>query len=107
MNYSLHPEAQEDLRDAAEFYRDRAGNTLFAILAGRVRTIGKYPFAAPRTGFTVARSWPPSLPHEALSLFANLSFLFANLYGLRRRNSYLGCSSSQSPSRLLARKEVV
>lgn len=28
MNYSLHPEAEEDLRDAAEFYRDRAGNSL-------------------------------------------------------------------------------
>ena len=28
MNYSLHPEAVEDLRDAAEFYRDRAGNSL-------------------------------------------------------------------------------
>ena len=28
MNYSLHPEAQADLRDAAEFYRDSAGNRL-------------------------------------------------------------------------------
>jgi toxin ParE1/3/4 len=28
MNYSLHPEAEADLRDAAEFYRDRAGNSL-------------------------------------------------------------------------------
>jgi plasmid stabilization system protein ParE len=28
MNYSLHPEAEEDLRDAAEFYRERAGNSL-------------------------------------------------------------------------------
>lgn len=28
MNYSLHPEAQADLRDAAEFYRNNAGNSL-------------------------------------------------------------------------------
>jgi toxin ParE1/3/4 len=28
MNYSLHPEAEEDLRNAAEFYRGRAGNSL-------------------------------------------------------------------------------
>ncbi len=28
MIYSLHPEAEEDLRDAAEFYRERAGNRL-------------------------------------------------------------------------------
>ena len=28
MRYSIHPEAQGDLRDAAEFYRERAGNTL-------------------------------------------------------------------------------
>jgi plasmid stabilization system protein ParE len=28
MIYSLHPEAEADLRDAAEFYRERAGNSL-------------------------------------------------------------------------------
>lgn len=28
MNYSLHPEAEDDLREAAEFYRERAGNSL-------------------------------------------------------------------------------
>jgi len=28
VNYSLHPGAQEDLRDAAEFYREQAGTAL-------------------------------------------------------------------------------
>jgi plasmid stabilization system protein ParE len=28
MSYSLHPEAESDLREAAEYYRERAGNTL-------------------------------------------------------------------------------
>ena len=28
MKYSLHPEAEDDLREAAEFYRERAGNSL-------------------------------------------------------------------------------
>jgi plasmid stabilization system protein ParE len=28
MRYWLHPEAENDLRDAAEFYRERADNTL-------------------------------------------------------------------------------
>jgi toxin ParE1/3/4 len=28
MNYSLHPEAEADLRDASEFYRERADKTL-------------------------------------------------------------------------------
>jgi toxin ParE1/3/4 len=28
MNYWLHPEAREDLREAAEFYRDNAGVAL-------------------------------------------------------------------------------
>jgi toxin ParE1/3/4 len=28
MNYWLHPEAREDLREAAEFYRDNAGAAL-------------------------------------------------------------------------------
>ena len=28
MKYSLHPEAEDGLREAAEFYRERAGNPL-------------------------------------------------------------------------------
>jgi len=28
MTYHLHPDAEVDLREAAEFYRDRAGNEL-------------------------------------------------------------------------------
>lgn len=28
MKFSLHPEAEVDLRDAAEYYRERAGATL-------------------------------------------------------------------------------
>ena len=28
MNYWLHPEAQDDPREAAEFYREKAGTTL-------------------------------------------------------------------------------
>jgi plasmid stabilization system protein ParE len=28
MRYSLHPEAESDLRDAAEYYRERAGTAL-------------------------------------------------------------------------------
>ena len=28
MTYTLHPEAVQDLREAAEFYRDQAGNAL-------------------------------------------------------------------------------
>lgn len=28
MNYSLHPEAESDLREAAEYYRERAGAAL-------------------------------------------------------------------------------
>lgn len=28
MNYSLHPEASDDLRDAASFYREKAGTSL-------------------------------------------------------------------------------
>lgn len=28
MNYSLHPEAESDLREAAEYYRERAGIAL-------------------------------------------------------------------------------
>jgi len=34
MNYSLHPEALEDLRDAASFYREKAGTRLSQSLLG-------------------------------------------------------------------------
>jgi toxin ParE1/3/4 len=41
MRYSLHPEAREDLREAAEFYRERAGNALaLALLEDFERAIG-------------------------------------------------------------------
>jgi len=41
MTYRLHPEAQVDLREAAEFYRKRAGNELaLTFLAEFEHTIG-------------------------------------------------------------------
>ena len=36
MNYSLHPEASEDLRDAASFYREQAGPSLSQSFLGEV-----------------------------------------------------------------------
>jgi len=47
MIYTLHPEAEADLRDAAEFYRERAGNTLSnSLLEEFERSVGvllQYP----------------------------------------------------------------
>lgn len=41
MNYWLHPEAQEDLREAAEFYREQAGTALSqSFLAEFERSVG-------------------------------------------------------------------
>lgn len=41
MNYWLHPEAHEDLREAAEFYREKADPTLsLALLAEFERSVG-------------------------------------------------------------------
>jgi len=34
MKYSLHPEAEGDLREAAEFYRERADSVLSQALLG-------------------------------------------------------------------------
>lgn len=34
MIYSLHPEAESDLREAAEFYRERAGDTFVRAFFG-------------------------------------------------------------------------
>lgn len=42
MNYWLHPEAQEDLREAAEFYRQQAGAALSQTLFGEFeRAVGR------------------------------------------------------------------
>ena len=47
MTYSLHPEARDDLRDAAKFYRERAGESLsqsfFAEFEQSVNTLLKHP----------------------------------------------------------------
>jgi plasmid stabilization system protein ParE len=41
VNYWLHPEAEADLRDAAQFYRDRAGSALSqAFLAEFEHSVG-------------------------------------------------------------------
>ena len=41
MKYSLHPEAERDLRDAAEFYRHHAGTALSQSLFGEFeRSVG-------------------------------------------------------------------
>ena len=98
MNYSLHPEAEEDLRDAAEFYRKRAGNRLSQSLLAEFEQSVKILLQHPGLGFNMARS--SSLLHEALSLFSCV-------YSFGRRNSYHGCCSPQPPSRLLARKKII
>jgi toxin ParE1/3/4 len=47
MKYWLHPEAQEDLREAAEFYRERAGSSLpqslFSEFEHSVNLLLQYP----------------------------------------------------------------
>jgi plasmid stabilization system protein ParE len=47
MNYWLHPEAQQDLREAAEFYREQAGTALsqsfLAEFEHSVRLLLQYP----------------------------------------------------------------
>ena len=39
MNYWLHPEAQEDLREAAQFYRENAGIALSRSLYERLYAV--------------------------------------------------------------------
>ena len=99
MNYSLHPEAERDLRDAAEFYRERAGISLSQSFFGGVREGRKQLVAVSRTGFALAREHA-SLCYESLPVFSNP-------YSLRRRDSPLCSSSPQSPPGLLAQEKVV
>jgi toxin ParE1/3/4 len=50
MNYWLHPEAREDLREAAEFYRDNAGIALSQSLLAEFERSVKLLLAHPRLG---------------------------------------------------------
>lgn len=47
MKYRLHPEAREDVREAARFYRERGGTTLAQAFLGEVshtvELIAQYP----------------------------------------------------------------
>ena len=45
MKYSLHPEAQQDLRDAAEFYRNRAGSSVSQSLFAEFEHIQRFPYS--------------------------------------------------------------
>jgi plasmid stabilization system protein ParE len=51
VNYWLHPEAQEDLREAAEFYREQAGvvlsQSLLAEFEHSMSLLLRYPGSAP------------------------------------------------------------
>ena len=82
MNYSLHPEAEGDLREAAEFYRERAGNSLsqsfLTEFEKAVNTLLRYPeLGAPWRGNTrryIMSRFPYSLIYtvfgEEIRIFA-------------------------------------
>ena len=74
MNYYLHPDAEEDLREAAEFYRKRAGNELAQALLAEfeqsVNILLKHPTLGPiwRNGRRrlVMRRFPYSLIYSVV-----------------------------------------
>jgi plasmid stabilization system protein ParE len=57
MNYALHPEAAQDLREAAAFYRDRAGSalsqSLFEEFERAIAVLSQHP-ALGRSGGTAS-----------------------------------------------------
>lgn len=55
MNYSLHPEASEDLRDAASFYRDQAGTSLSQFFGDEIRVLAVAHHSRP--SYRTARRW--------------------------------------------------
>jgi len=50
VNYWLHPEAREDLREAAEFYRDNAGAALSQSVLAEFEHSVNLPLEHPRLG---------------------------------------------------------
>jgi len=53
MNYSLHPEASQDLDDAAAYYQKQAGNILSHV-SERIRAFSRTPAPTPAAGFPLA-----------------------------------------------------
>jgi|SRR6185369_963062 len=72
MNYSLHPEALGDLREAASFYSEQAGTNLSQSFLGEFEQSINRLLLTPWTWVTVARTWTAQVPNEALSIFFDL-----------------------------------
>ncbi|OIQ90795.1 hypothetical protein GALL_273360 [mine drainage metagenome] len=70
MRYSLHPESERDLRDAAEFYKERAGTALSLALLTEFEFSIQLPVQHPLPG-TLAQ-WKAPSGHEALPLLGYL-----------------------------------
>ena len=62
MNYWLHPETQEDLREAAEFYREQAGTALSQSFLVEFEHCVGLLLQYPRLGAI----WPVSYTHLTL-----------------------------------------
>ena len=98
MTYTLHPEAEADLRDAAEFYRERAGNTLSRSLLEEFEHSVNLLFAVSRDRLTLAQRHSP-FRNEAVPVFDHI-------LGIRRRDSHPGSRAPQPSSRLLAEEKI-
>ena len=83
MNYWLHPEAREDLREAAEYYRQRAGIILSQSLLAEFERSVDLSYAIRASELLAVRQAP--FCHGALPVWTDLQ-------GHRRPASHLGRS---------------
>ena len=98
MRYWLHPEAARDLRDAAEFYRNRADTTLSQSLLAEFEQSVALLLQHPGLGAI----WRNGRRRLLMKRFP----LLAHLYGGRRTDPDPGSRSSQSETGLLAQSKI-
>lgn len=99
MRYSLHPEAAEDLREAGEFYRERAGTNLSQSFLTEFERSVSMLLEHPGLG----AMWRHGKRRYLMRRFPYL----AHLHGFGRRDPHSGGRAPQPPSWLLARPEVI
>lgn len=100
MKYSLHPGAVEDLREAAKFYRERAGSGLSRSLVGEFERSVNILLRHPDVG-TLWREGKRRFVMKRIPYSVIYLPVFGYLYGFRRRNSHPCRRPPQPPSRIL------
>lgn len=100
MNYWLHPEAQEDLREAAEFYREQAGTALSQSFLAEFEYCVGLLLQYPHLGATWRRGKRPVCVRDASRLALSMLLSAIKSASSRLRTIVVGPATGAPGSRV-------